>query len=55
MKATLFIRYPNYDAEYSIEVSDWEWQRYQEGNLEPSNISPVSLEDSEEWELEAAE
>lgn len=52
MKATLFVQYPSYDAEYGIVISQDDWQRYQSGNLEFSNISDLSLEDAYEWSIQ---
>lgn len=55
MKATLWIQYPDYDAEYAIDITEDDWHRYQSGNLEFSNISALSLEGADEWTIEVAE
>lgn len=56
MKATLFIQYPTHDVEIvGIDITQHDWQRYNEGNLEFSNISDLSLEGADEWTLEVEE
>ena len=55
MKVNLVVQYSNVAVIHDIDISQDDWQRYQEGSLEPSNISDISLEDAEEWALEAAE
>jgi hypothetical protein len=52
MKANLVIQYPTVAVVHDIDITADDWQRYQEGSLEFSNISDVSLDDAEEWMLE---
>jgi len=52
MKATLYIQYASHDISETIEISLDDWQRYQQGNLEFSNISDRSLEGADEWSIE---
>lgn len=55
MKATLWIQYPSHDSQYGIDITDDDWQRYQSGTLEFSNISDLSLEGADEWSIEVVE
>ena len=54
MKANLEIQYTTLTVKHDIDITADDWQRYQEGSLEFSNISDASLEDADEWTLELA-
>ena len=51
MRATLWIQYATHDSEYAIDITDDDWQRYQEGSLEFSNISDLSITDKQELDM----
>lgn len=51
MPATLWLEYDSHTAEYAIDITPHDWQCYQQGTLEPSNIISCDMGPVLEWSI----